>query len=113
MTRSRLTWIILLGVVIVAAGVIIVVRSMHRTAPVAAFSRHPLTGVVMRVDPEKKTVSVANDNIPGFMEPMVMDYKVDDTATLARLHRRDEVQATLLSNGQEWRLEDVTITTQH
>jgi Cu/Ag efflux protein CusF len=75
---------------------------------------YTLTGFVLQVMPQSKRVSVANDDIPGFMQPMVMDYEVADLAALASLKRGDEIHATLLSDGaQQWVLQDVTVNNRH
>ena len=82
--------------------------------PLAPASRtYALTGFVLRVMPQAKHVSVANDDIPGFMQPMVMEYEVADPSTLSVLKRGDEIHATLLSDGaQQWVLQDVTVASQ-
>jgi len=72
-----------------------------------------LTGFVLQVTPQAKRISVANDDIPGFMQPMVMDYEVADPSALASLKRGDEIHATLLSDGaQQWVLRDITVANQ-
>lgn len=38
--------------------------------------RYPLTGEVLSVDKEKKTASIKHDEIPGFMDPMTMDFEI-------------------------------------
>jgi Cu/Ag efflux protein CusF len=69
-----------------------------------------MTGVVVQVMPQTKKVSVANDDIPGFMSPMTMEYDVADPAALANLKRGDKIHATLLSDGaQQWGLRDITV----
>jgi Cu/Ag efflux protein CusF len=75
---------------------------------------YTLTGFVLQVMPQSKRVSIANDDLPGFMQPMVMDYEVPDPAALSNLKRGDEIHATLLSDGaQQWVLQDVTVTNKH
>jgi len=69
-----------------------------------------MTGLVLQVMPQSKRVSVANDDVPGFMQPMVMDYEVAEPAALSSLRRGDEIHATLLSDGaQQWVLQDITV----
>src|SRR5271157_3930756 len=67
--------------------------------PAAASRTYTLTGFILQVTPQTKHVSVANDDIPGFMQPMVMEYEVaDPSAALSSLRRGDEIHATLLSD---------------
>src|SRR5271157_2650329 len=78
--------------------------------PAAVSRNYTLTGFVLQVSPQTKRVSIANDDIPGFMQPMVMDYEVADPAVLSGLKRGDEIHATLLSDGaQQWVLQDITV----
>jgi Cu/Ag efflux protein CusF len=72
---------------------------------------YPLTGVVREVHLDTHTARIYNDDMPGFMEPMAMDYQVKDAAVLKRLHTGDKIQATLLSDRKDvWQLENVVIT---
>jgi Cu/Ag efflux protein CusF len=71
---------------------------------------YAMTGVVVQVRPQTNKVSIANDDIPGFMQPMVMDYDVTDQAALANLKRGDHIRATLLSDGaQQWVLQGIAV----
>ena len=77
--------------------------------PKAVSRTYTLTGVVLQVTPQTKRISVANDDMPGFMQPMVMDYEVADPSALSSLKRGDKIHATLLSDGaQQWVLQDIT-----
>ena len=78
--------------------------------PTAGTRTYTLTGFVLRVTPETKHISVANDDIPGFMQPMVMEYEVADASVFSRLKRGDEIHATLVSDGvHQWLLQDITV----
>ncbi|MGC4080790.1 MAG: copper-binding protein [Vicinamibacterales bacterium] len=56
---------------------------------------HSFTGTVESVDTAGKRVSVANDNVPGWMAPMTMSYQVDPPDVLARLKKGDRITATV------------------
>jgi len=43
-------------------------------APVAKDKRHPLTGEIIKADPERLTLLVKHDAIPGFMAAMTMEF---------------------------------------
>jgi Cu/Ag efflux protein CusF len=47
--------------------------------------RHPVTGCVLEVKPDTNMMTVRNDDMPGVMRAMVMDYRVKDAATLKEL----------------------------
>lgn len=51
------------------------------------------TGKVDKVDPNGKTISVKNENIPGWMSPMTMTYTVDKPEVLKSVKPGDQVTA--------------------
>jgi len=61
--------------------------------------QYPIRGVVQRVDASHQEISLTNEDIPGFMVPMTMDYKVADPAAIGELHSGDKISATLLDDG--------------
>jgi Cu/Ag efflux protein CusF len=71
--------------------------------------RHPLTGYVLEVTPEMNRITVRNEDIPGTMVSMVMDYRVRDVAALARIKPGDVIQATMVTDDAYW-LEDIRVT---
>jgi Cu/Ag efflux protein CusF len=106
------TKLAILGCVLVA-GLAVSLYFLNRPSaspPVSGSRTYALTGLVLQVTPETKHVSVANDDIPGFMQPMVMDYEVADPSALSILKRGDQIHATLLSDGvHQWVLQDITV----
>ncbi len=76
----------------------------------AETKRYAMTGTVIAVNPQDGTASVHNDDIPGFMRPMRMEYKVVDREALARLKPGDNISATLVGNIQDgWALENISV----
>lgn len=72
----------------------------------AAAKRHPLRGVITRVDAEKSTLMVKHEEIPGVMRAMTMMFKVDpQVATAAKVGQTITAQMSRVNN--EWRLDDV------
>ena len=52
---------------------------------------YPVKGVVHAVLPEKKTVTIAHERIPGYMEAMTMDFSVTNVAELNGLYPGDNI----------------------
>jgi Cu/Ag efflux protein CusF len=95
---------------IVVAVVFIVWFASHSARRVEV-KRYGMTGTVGQVQPADQMVEVHNDEIPGFMTPMKMDYLVKDTHILAKLKPGDHIKATLVSDGQNtWELQEIVIT---
>jgi Cu/Ag efflux protein CusF len=115
MTMTGTKWAILGCVLVALLAVSLYFLNRPSASPPASGSRtYALTGLVVRVTQETKHVSVANDDIPGFMQPMVMDYEVADPSALSVLKRGDEIRATLVSDGLHyWVLQNITVTGQH
>ena len=55
----------------------------------------PFTGSVEAVDTVAGTVTVRNDDVPGWMSPMSMSYRVDPPTPLRELRPGDRVRATV------------------
>ena len=79
--------------------------------PVAASAdakRYTLSGVVKKVDREKREVTVEHESIPGFMEAMTMAFPVrDDPQVFEILHDGDRVEAKLVVDGGDYWLEEI------
>jgi len=75
--------------------------------------RHELTGTVVAVNAKPHKLTVHNEDMPGVMRAMDMDYDVKDPAILTTLKPGDAIHATLLTNGDDvWLLENVAVVTQ-
>lgn len=55
-------------------------------------------GKVEKVDQGAKSLTVANENIPGWMSAMSMTYGVDKDAVLKDVHEGDQITATVYEN---------------
>jgi|GEM_PF-6130298 len=107
MPRGFTKWIYATVIVLVC----LIVWFAWHSATKVELKRYPLTGKVVTVHLESQTATVHNDNMPGFMEPMNMDYQVKDRDVLSKLKTGDTIHATLVSEGHNvWQLEDVVVT---
>ena len=92
--------------------------SCHRTKQPST-KRYPFTGRIVSVDTKSESASIDGDLIQGFMEPMVMTYKIKPASTVAQLSPGDSISAEVVVvqydprdenyNSEYW-LENVKIT---
>ena len=78
-------------------------------APVATVpgeTRHPLTGEIVKVMPERSALLVSHDKIPGFMMAMTMEFKVTK-ADLENAREGQRIRAELVVHGDEMSLEKI------
>ncbi len=73
---------------------------------------YQLKGVIVRTDPAKGEVEINSEPIPGFMDGMVMPYKLKDPGILQDLHAGDHLVATLLVADSGSLLDHLVITMQ-
>jgi protein SCO1/2 len=73
--------------------------------------RHPLKGRVVEVDRAGRKVTIAHEDIPGFMPAMTMPFVVleKDSALLREVAPGDEVTATLVAPDSRYWLEDLVV----
>jgi Cu/Ag efflux protein CusF len=107
MEKSASTnWIIVGAVVLVFAGFLIWTTNKKSAT---TLMRHELTGVVLAIRPEMHKLSVHNQDVPGMMPPMDMDYDVKDPAALSQVKVGEMIHATLVTDGNDlWQLENIT-----
>jgi len=74
----------------------------------ASAKRYPLKGVITAVDFSKPAITVAHEEIPGYMAAMTMAFPVrDDPRVVALLRPGDRIEATLVVDGSAYFLENV------
>lgn len=77
----------------------------------ANVKRYALRGIVMSADPQNSVLTIANEDIPGFMMAMTMPYPVKDVAAVRRAEPGDQITAQVLVAGaDDYWLEDVQLS---
>lgn len=81
--------------------------------------RYHFTGEIMSLDTQDQSAVINGDNIPGFMDPMTMSYKIKPPSTLNQLHAGDLISAEVVvikpAKGEgpsDYWLENVKVTGQ-
>jgi protein SCO1/2 len=79
-------------------------------APPAA-KRYPIEGRVVEVDRASRSVTLAHEDIPGFMPAMTMPFVVleRDAALLQRMAPGDSLRATLVVSDSRYWLEELVV----
>lgn len=76
------------------------------SAAVPGEVRHPLTGEIVKADPERQALIVTHDEIKGYMPAMTMEFKVTK-ADLANAKPGQRIRAELVQRGDEYFLEKI------
>lgn len=90
MIHRRAPWIALVAC-LVAGGAI---APLAAPVPARAAERWDARGVIERFGPERKSVSIAHEAIPGYMGAMTMSFEPRDPEQLARFAIGDRVSFT-------------------
>ena len=69
--------------------------SCHRAEPQAT-KRYPFTGRIVSIDRGAQSANVDGDLVQGFMEPMLMTYKIKPASVLAQLSPGDRISAEVV-----------------
>jgi protein SCO1/2 len=72
--------------------------------------RYEVKGKVVAVDKDKHRITLDHEEIPGYMEAMIMPYTLKDEQILNELAPGDQLQATLIVDANSSWLEDVVFS---
>lgn len=81
-------------------------QSASSTTP-AGKKEYVFRGKVEQVDPKAQTLTVANENIEGWMSPMTMSYKADKPDVYDKVKVGDQITAKVYDN--DYLLHDVQV----
>jgi protein SCO1/2 len=102
--KIKSTWL-LLALTCLAVAVALLVRARETAAP----ARYAMQGTVVNVETDDRLLLIEHDDIPGFMPPMTMYFRVDAAA-----HRSaragDRIEATMVRLPESLLLENVRLT---
>ena len=98
---------LLLSLVCLIAAASLACRQTQTAAPA---HRYELKGKVISVDKARHRVTLDHEEIPGYMEAMVMPYTIKDEQVLAELAPGDQLRATLVVGDNSSWLEDIMFT---
>lgn len=73
-------------------------------------SRHELRGTVVSVEPERKQVTVAHEEVPNYMPAMTMAFPLRDDHAFEVLEAGDRIAASLVVDGTNYWLEELVVT---
>jgi protein SCO1/2 len=69
----------------------------------ACAAKYQGEGLVLRVDPASSSLTVSHDEIPGYMDAMVMPFSVKDAARMADVRPGDRIAFRLnVRDGRSW-----------
>jgi protein SCO1 len=58
--------------------------------------RYHFTGEIVSIDAQNQSAVINGDNVPGFMDPMTMTYKIKPPSVLNQLHAGDLISADVV-----------------
>jgi protein SCO1 len=92
-------------------------RSADKPSAAVTTKRYPIRGVVVQLVSANNSIVLKHESIPGFMEAMTMEYRLNDPSAMSELHPGDKITATLMvdedSDGPtNMRLTDIVVVAQ-
>lgn len=69
--------------------------------------RYPLRGIVVGVFPEKTTLLIQNEKIPGILDAGTMAFRVSDAEVFKYARKGQEITATVIVREDDFWLTDI------
>ncbi|MBL9199334.1 MAG: copper-binding protein [Opitutaceae bacterium] len=86
----------------------VAIALLGRARDTAAATSYPLQGTVVSVASDDRLLLIEHDDIPGFMPPMTMYFRVD-AATHQAARAGDRIAATMIRQTESLVLQDVKL----
>lgn len=83
-----------------------------QTRSAGEVKRYSVRGVVVSTDASKGSVTVDTEEIPGYMEAMIMPYRLKQPNVISELHPGDRITATLLAGNDSDQLDEIVVVGQ-
>jgi protein SCO1/2 len=109
MSRARASHVSL-GLLLLFCVVVSACQPKTQPPKAATGRRYELKGKVVRVEKDRHQVVLDHEEIPGYMEAMIMPYTLKDDQILAELAPGDQLHATLVVDADSSWLEDISFT---
>jgi Cu/Ag efflux protein CusF len=97
---------------ICASGVLLsvafIVGGCQKASDGPQAKQYDLHGKVVAVDKDRKTVTLDHEDIPGLMQGMEMEFKVEDPKLLEDIGAGDEVHGQLEVRSGDYIIKDLT-----
>jgi protein SCO1/2 len=90
--------------VLFAASLLLACTARRPEPPI---QRYQLRGVVVRVDPARKTAVIKHEAIAGWMEAMTMEFPVRDSSAFESLAKGQSIRATVNVQDLEYWLSGI------
>ena len=97
------------AVTLALLGMVISFSACHSQPPIPE-QRYNVSGKVLAVDKNQGTVTVAEDNIPGYMSAMTMSYPLKDNWAFNILKPGQTIHGTLVVASDRASLEGISVT---
>ena len=84
-----------IGIIFCLFASVLLISSCHRSKP-QLITKYAFTGRIVSVDMGSRTANIDGDMIQGYMEAMVMAYRVKPDSVLGQLNPGDSISADLM-----------------
>jgi len=83
--------------------------ALFALAVLEAQTKHPASGLVLKIDPAKHQITVSCEEIPGYMEAMVMTFQVRPSQRIEGLAAGVNIDFTLFTDKTESFADDIRV----
>jgi Cu/Ag efflux protein CusF len=72
------------------------------SGPVEAPKEYALRGVILSLNPERRTATISHEKIEGWMEKMTMEFPVKDRKEFAKLRAGQHIRAKVFQHPSDF-----------